>query len=315
MALWFNLVLAWVTVALAVLLVIIWGLRLINKKKKIPWVQKLNCALRRRHKLIGILLIITSLVHGILSSDVLLSFNWGTALLIVAALLGLVWLLRKKLKLKKWWMYIHRALTAVFAALLVIHVINVGGILIDDLIAGRLTVPSADSTVVLAVEDTALAEDFDASEEVQESTEATQLPDLPHGNGNGNHNANNISSDTSLDTSSDTADSPAATPAATPAASPDTTAAVYKDGVYTGTGTGYRPGLVVEVVIENGMITTVTVTEHNEKNEMFWGVPVELIPQLIVESQSTDVDTVSGATMTSRGIIEAVNDALEQAAG
>ncbi len=310
MALWFNLVLAWVSVALAVLLIVIWALRLINKKKKIPWIKKLNCALRRHHKLIGILLVVTSVVHGILSSDVLLSFNWGTAVVIVAILLGLNWLLRKKLQLKKWWMYIHRSLTAVFVALLVVHVVNVGGILIDDLIAGRLGVPSAD-TIAIIDSEAYTAHAADVSEEI---VEETQLPDLPKGNGNGhgNHNSNNISSDASTEVTPSATQKPSAALPDTSAA--DTTTSLYADGVYTGTGTGYRPGLVVEVAIENGLITSVTVTDHNEKNEMFWGVPVELIPQLIVESQSTDVDTVSGATMTSRGIIEAVNDALAQAA-
>ncbi len=312
MALWFNLVLAWVSVALAVLLIIIWALRIINKKKKIPWIKKLNCTLRRHHKIIGILLVVTSVVHGILSSDVLLSFNWGTAIAIVAILLGLSWLLRKKLQLKKWWMYIHRSLTAVFVAILVVHVVNVGGILIDDLIAGRLSVPSTDTIAIID----SSAYTAHAADDPEEAIEETPLPDLPKGNGNGNgygnHNSNNASSDSpAMTTPSATQDPSGALP---DTSASDTASSAYTDGVYTGTGTGYRPGLVVEVVIENGMITSVTVTDHNEKNELFWGVPVEQIPQLIVESQSTDVDTVSGATMTSRGIIEAVNDALAQAA-
>lgn len=303
MALWFNLILAWVAVALAALLIIIWALRLINKKFKIGWVKKLNCRLRKHHKLIGIMLIVVSVVHGILSSEALLSFNWGTGIVIISILLGLSWMLRKKLQLKKWWMYIHRALSITFAAMLVIHIINVGGIMIDDLIAGRITPPSSESTITVIDSDAYTAY---AADNTQTTPEATLLPLLPHGNGNSHGNGGNSVSTTD-------------TPAASPSATPDTSSAVssgttYKDGVYTGTGTGYRPGLVVEVVIENDTITSVTVISHNEKNEQFWGVPVQLIPQLIVEAQSTDVDTVSGATMTSRGIIEAVNDALSQAA-
>ena len=248
MALWFNLVLAWISVALAALLIVIWALRLINKKKKIPWIKKLNCALRRHHKLIGILLVVTSVMHGILSSDVLLSFNWGTAVTIVAILLGLNWLLRKKLQLKKWWMYIHRSLTAVFVALLVVHVINVGGILIDDLIAGRLNVPSAD-TIAIIDSDAYTAHAADVPEE---TVEETQLPDLPKGNGNGhgNHNSNNTTSDTPAVPTPSVTQKPSEVLPDTSAA--DTAASAYADGVYTGTGTGYRPGLVVEVVIENG---------------------------------------------------------------
>jgi NosR/NirI family nitrous oxide reductase transcriptional regulator len=67
------------------------------------------------------------------------------------------------------------------------------------------------------------------------------------------------------------------------------------------------------VTIEDGAITAIEVIEHNEHEEKFWGRPVSLIPQRVIDAQSTDVDTVTGATMTSRGIIEAVEDALAQA--
>jgi uncharacterized protein with FMN-binding domain len=93
--------------------------------------------------------------------------------------------------------------------------------------------------------------------------------------------------------------------------SPD---AAWNDGVYTGEGAGLRPGLRVQVTIQDGMIAAIEVIEHHEQDERFWGLPVRLIPQWIVDAQSIDVDTVSGATMTSRGIIEAVENALAQAA-
>lgn len=90
--------------------------------------------------------------------------------------------------------------------------------------------------------------------------------------------------------------------------------AAWNDGVYAGEGTELRPGLRVQVTVEDGMIAAIEVIEHHEQDERFWGLPVRLIPQWIVDAQSTDVDTVSGATMTSRGIIEAVEDALAQVA-
>lgn len=279
MALWLDVILAWVAVALSFLLIVIWALRLINKRKKTAWIQKLNRTLRKHHKLIGILLILTALIHGLLSSESVFSLNWGTANWIVSILLGLSWLLRKKLNLKKWWMYVHRILTVAFVALLVIHIINVDGIILDDLIAGRIE-PSPTQT-----------EQTEIVDAEPEQTKQTELPAL-------------------LQEDEDTAQTPLQTQTPAPAS---IDAPIYKDGVYEGTATGYRPGLVVQVVIENGQIANVTVTDHNEKNEHFWGVPVELIPQLIVESQSTDVDTVSGATMTSKGIMNAVNDALSKA--
>ncbi len=95
---------------------------------------------------------------------------------------------------------------------------------------------------------------------------------------------------------------------------PEPTApSTYIDGVYQATAKGFRAGLVVEVTIENDIIVSVVVISHNEVHKSFWGVPVRVIPQRIIEAQSTDVHTVSGATRTSRGIIKAVNDALNQA--
>jgi NosR/NirI family transcriptional regulator, nitrous oxide reductase regulator len=88
----------------------------------------------------------------------------------------------------------------------------------------------------------------------------------------------------------------------------------YKDGTYTGTGRGYRPGLQVEVTIEDSKITDIEIGSNNE-TPRYTTRPFNTIPQEIIESQSTDVDTVSGATRTSNGIIAAVEDALNQASG
>lgn len=60
-------------------------------------------------------------------------------------------------------------------------------------------------------------------------------------------------------------------------------------------------------------IKNVKVTKHNEVNRRFYDRPISIIPNEIVQAQSTDVDTVSGATFTSIGIINAVNDALSKA--
>ncbi|OPJ62750.1 FMN-binding protein [Clostridium oryzae] len=86
----------------------------------------------------------------------------------------------------------------------------------------------------------------------------------------------------------------------------------YKDGTYSGEGTGYMPGLQVSVKVENGKITKIDIVSDNE-TPRFAQTPMQVIPQEIIAAQSTDVDTVSGATRTSNGIIEAVNDALSQA--
>lgn len=85
----------------------------------------------------------------------------------------------------------------------------------------------------------------------------------------------------------------------------------YVDGTYEGQGEGMHP-LKVSVEVKDGKIASVTVTEQQE-TEGVADPALEQIPAAIVENNSTDVDIVSGATLTSNGIIEAVNNALEQA--
>ncbi|NLL82524.1 MAG: FMN-binding protein [Tissierellia bacterium] len=84
-----------------------------------------------------------------------------------------------------------------------------------------------------------------------------------------------------------------------------------KDGTYTGEGEGMAP-LKVEVTVTDGKIADVKVTEEDETPD-FSGPALEQIPALIVEKNSTDVDAVSGATITSNAIKDAVNNALESA--
>ncbi len=84
----------------------------------------------------------------------------------------------------------------------------------------------------------------------------------------------------------------------------------YKDGTYTGVGKGKNPDLKVAVTIKDNKITNVEIISNNETKGK---EALNTIPNKIVDTQSTDVDVVSGATMTSKGIMEAVNDALSQA--
>lgn len=87
---------------------------------------------------------------------------------------------------------------------------------------------------------------------------------------------------------------------------------IYKDGIYTGEGFGYRPGLVVEVTIKNDKIVDIRIISHHETLS-FAQLPFEIIPKRIIETQTTNVDIISGATRTSYGIISAVEDALSKA--
>lgn len=87
------------------------------------------------------------------------------------------------------------------------------------------------------------------------------------------------------------------------------TAGQYADGVYTGTGNGFRGATNVTVTVENGEITEITVNSYSDDDKFFSRAESGVITS-IIKSQSTDVDAVSGATFSSNGIKEAVADAL-----
>lgn len=87
----------------------------------------------------------------------------------------------------------------------------------------------------------------------------------------------------------------------------------YKDGTYYGSGTGFGGKLMVEVVIQDGKIVSVTLVE-NEGDDHPYIDNASALLQSIVAAQSTNVDAVSGATYSSAGLIEAVRNALAQAA-
>lgn len=89
-------------------------------------------------------------------------------------------------------------------------------------------------------------------------------------------------------------------------------AKAYKDGAYYGTGTGFGGTLKVKVEISGGKIASIQIVEHQDGTSYIQKAS-GLIEQMIA-SQSTNVDTISGATYSSVGIIQAVRDALRQAA-
>lgn len=89
-------------------------------------------------------------------------------------------------------------------------------------------------------------------------------------------------------------------------------APLYKDGTYEGTGKGYKSDIKVGVTVSGGRITEVKILEEGD-DPAYLGLASE-ITEKITEKQGTEgVDTVSGATYSSRGILEAVESALEGA--
>lgn len=87
----------------------------------------------------------------------------------------------------------------------------------------------------------------------------------------------------------------------------------YKDGVYEGTGKGFKDGEIkVKVTITDGKIAKVELVSQ-EKQSYWDSKNVSSLFDEIVKANSTEIDGVSGATMSSNGVKAAVNDALSKA--
>ena len=89
--------------------------------------------------------------------------------------------------------------------------------------------------------------------------------------------------------------------------------ASYKDGTYYGTGSGFAGNLKVEVVISGGKISSIQIVETNDGSEYIQKAS-GVISQILNAQSTNNIDTVSGATFSSNGIIKAVRNALSQAA-
>ena len=103
---------------------------------------------------------------------------------------------------------------------------------------------------------------------------------------------------------------PTPTPSPKPPAEPKLP---LHDGVYTGVGEGYGGEIVLRLTVENGRIVSVEVTEAEDETPAYYNRAAALLP-LVIEQQSAELDAVSGATFSSRGILEAAQSAMEQAA-
>lgn len=83
----------------------------------------------------------------------------------------------------------------------------------------------------------------------------------------------------------------------------------FKAGTYEGIGTGKNGSIKVSVEVSNDSIKKIDILEQNETPSIAKDA-LEKIPQNIVKEQSLAIDTISGATITSQGILDAVKDAL-----
>ena len=81
------------------------------------------------------------------------------------------------------------------------------------------------------------------------------------------------------------------------------------DGTYEGTGQGRNGDISVSVVVKLGKVSSITI-ESSKEDEQFFDKAKSTVINEIISEQSIDVQIVSGATMSSNGIIDAVSNAL-----
>lgn len=250
MTLFFNILFAWVAIILGVFLSAIWLIKFIQKKIQKTYardfIKRINKSLRKNHINLGYLFLISLVIHGILSSYPLISFNYGTISIIIWMLLWYTFV--KKMDIGNIWIQKHRELTIVLIVITILHIFEVGGFIGFDRIIDNI---KSDLNPKINI---------------------------------GEINISNYYKDE-----------------------------VYKDGIYEGTGYGYRPELKVIVSIKGGAIDEVSIASHNEVGVNFYKPAFDYIPKEIIDKQTYDIDALSGSTYSSRGIIEAVGDALSKA--
>ncbi len=91
-------------------------------------------------------------------------------------------------------------------------------------------------------------------------------------------------------------------------------AASYTAGSYTATVDGHNGPLEITVTVSDTAITDVKVTAHAETPGIS-DRPISEITAAIVENQSLAIDSISGATVTSKAILAAAEEAIKQAGG
>ena len=86
------------------------------------------------------------------------------------------------------------------------------------------------------------------------------------------------------------------------------------DGNYTGIGTGYNGYVTVSASFRNGFLTNVIITDQQETKAVS-DAALTMIPEYVINEQSLNVDISTGATQTSKAVLEAIGNAITAANG
>ena len=96
------------------------------------------------------------------------------------------------------------------------------------------------------------------------------------------------------------------------AVSAGTSTGAFTDGTYAGSGKGYGGQISVKVIVKDGSIDDIQVTDSSGESTSYFNSAVSILDNMLDE-QTWDVDAVSGATLSSNGLRNAVKSALEKA--
>jgi len=86
----------------------------------------------------------------------------------------------------------------------------------------------------------------------------------------------------------------------------------YKTGTYIGTSEGYYSEIKVEVTVDDYNIINIEILEDEEPPTLS-DIVFEKLPPRIIKKNNTYIDIISGATYTSKALLDAVENALENA--
>lgn len=323
-----SLILGWIALVLTVLTVLKWAARTSGNKG-------LNRFFHRVHIPFGILLLVVGLIHGILAGNfpgaslwdmelapVLFTLNWGTACIVCAFLLGLSYLLRRKIHGK--WMLCHRILTVVLLLCLGLHLFDVGIQLPGRLLGSEGN--GADTLAAEASESAGLSAFGEPNPTLSMAPTATpSSTGAEDGTGTRTRtrirNRAGVGTDEDIMSTNEGAEPEAAPPETTLETTPEPTpeptpvvtfsGAALADGTYQGSAEGYHGQIVLSVTVSGGQVTDITV-ESNNDTPRFFDYAVGVV-DTILEEQSLEVDAVTGATFSSAGIMNAVYNALQEA--
>lgn len=88
--------------------------------------------------------------------------------------------------------------------------------------------------------------------------------------------------------------------------------ASLKDGTYQGEAKGFAGKIITKIIVEDGKITEIEIIDHHESKGWYEEVFM-VLPKEIIKKQRLQVDAISGATKTSKGLLKSVENAVKKA--